>query len=196
LKQGWGLFKQFPGGFIGFTILFIILEAILQHLGSLGGIVSLIINTPLVAGYFVVSARLLQGQKPGFGDFFTGFHFFVPLLLTGLVSTALIILGLILLVAPGVYLGVGYMFASALVVDRRLDFWPAMEASRRTLHPRWFSFFAFLLVIILINLGGLLLLGLGLLVTLPATTCAWAAAYGDIFGWQSDYSGSVPRLKE
>jgi hypothetical protein len=62
-------------------------------------------------------------------------------------------------------------------------------------HPRWFSFFAFFLVFVLINLGGALLLGLGLLVTVPFTSCAWVAAYADIFGLQSDYSGSVPRLK-
>ena len=90
---------------------------------------------------------------------------------------------------------VSYLFASVLVIDRRLDFWPAMELSRRTVQTQWFGFFIFFLLILLINLGGALLLGLGLLVSLPVSACAVAAAYADVFGLQSDYSGSVPTLK-
>ena len=32
-------------------------------------------------------------------------------------------------------------------------------------------------------------------VSLPVSACAVAAAYADIFGLQSDYSGSLPQLK-
>jgi uncharacterized membrane protein len=195
LKQGWELFKRYPGGFVGFTILFFVVQVVLQRLGALGGVMGLIINTPLAMGFFVVSARLFQGHTPAFQDFFAGFQFILPLVLVTLVSAVFIFIGLILLLAPGIYLLVGYLFASILVMDRRLDFWQALETSRRTVHPRWFSFFAFFLVFVLINLGGALLLGLGLLVTVPFTSCAWVAAYADIFGLQSDYSGSVPRLK-
>jgi hypothetical protein len=193
LKQGWELFKQYPGGFLGFTALFFILQVLFQRLGPVGGLISLIVNTPLAVGFFIVSARLIQGRTPAFRDFFAGFQFLLPLLLMTLVSMVFIVIGLVLLLAPGVYLLVGYLFASILVVDRRLDFWQALETSRRAIHPRWFSFFAFLLVMALINLAGALLLGLGLLVTVPATTCAWTAAYADVFGLQSDYSGSAPR---
>ncbi|MBM4293384.1 MAG: zinc ribbon domain-containing protein [Deltaproteobacteria bacterium] len=196
LKQGWELFKQYPWGFVGFTIFFLMVQVVLHRIGSVGGLIGLIINTPLAMAYFVVSVRLLQGHTPASRDFFTGFQFLGPLLLMTLVSSALVIIGLILLLAPGIYLMVSYLFASILIVDRRLNFWQALETSRRTLHPRWFSFFAFFLVIILINLGGALLLGLGLLVTIPFTTCAWTVAYADIFGLQSDYSGSVPRLRD
>lgn len=196
LKQGWELFKRYPGGFVGFTILFLFVQVVGHRFGSIGGLIGLIINTPLAMGYFVVSARLLQGQTPVSRDFFVGFQFILPLLLMTLVSLVFVIIGLLLLLAPGIYLLVGYLFASILIMDRRLDFWPALETSRRTIHPRWFSFFGFFLVIILINLVGALPLGLGLLVTLPVTTCSWTVAYADIFGLASDYSGSVPRLKD
>ena len=89
------------------------------------------------------------------------------------------------MIIPGVYLGVAYLFATYLVVDRRLDFWPAMELSRHTVNPRWFHYFAFMQLLALLNLAGALLLGLGLLVTIPVSFCAVTVAYADLFGLQS-----------
>jgi len=195
LQTGWELFKQYPGGFIGFALLFCIIQTILARFPRLGGLISLAISGPLGAGFYVVSAKLLQRRTPVFQDFFTGFQFFLPLLLLTIISALLVGVGLVLLILPGIFLMVCYLFSSMLVIDRRLDFWPAMELSRRTVQTQWFGFFIFLLLIILINLGGALLLGLGLLVSLPVSACAVAAAYADVFGLQSDYSGSMPTLK-
>ncbi len=58
------------------------------------------------------------------------------------------------------------MFAKELVIDRQLDFWEAMELSRRTVHRHWVGFLGFLLFIGLLNLAGILLFGIGLLVTI------------------------------
>jgi len=195
LRDGWELFKQNPGGFIGFALIFCIIQGILSYLPKIGGLISLAISAPLLAGFYVVSAKLLQRRAPVFQDFFTGFQFFLPLLLLSVVSTLLIILGFILLILPGIFLTVCYLFSTLLVIDRRLDFWPAMELSRRTVQTQWFGFFIFFLLIILINLGGALLLGIGLLVSGPVSAGAVTAAYADLFGLQSDYSGSVPQLK-
>jgi uncharacterized membrane protein len=76
------------------------------------------------------------------------------------------------------------MFASYLVIDRGLDFWPAMELSRRTVTPRWFGYFAFVLLVALLNIGGALALVLGLLVTVPLSFCTMTVLYADIFGLQ------------
>jgi uncharacterized membrane protein len=195
LKIGWDLFKQYPYGFISFCLLNIFLHAVLQAIPFLGPVVSYVVSAPLILGNFIVAARLLHGHTPQFGDFFAGFYFFWPLFLVSLVSSILIAIGMILLIIPGIYLIVSYLFASCLVIDRRLDFWPAMELSRRTVTPLWFGFFAFLLLLIGINLAGALLLGLGLLATVPISFCALTVAYSDLFGCQSDYSQEVPRLK-
>ena len=60
-----------------------------------------------------------------------------------------------------------------------------MELSRRTVHPRWFSYFAFVLLVVLLNLAGAVALGVGLLVTIPVSFCTVTAAYADLFGFQS-----------
>jgi uncharacterized membrane protein len=184
-KTGWGLFKQYPGGFVGFCLLYLLIQAVLHSIPYMGAVASFAVSNPLLMGNFIVSAKLLHSQPPEFRDFFAGFQYFLPLLLLSLVAGLFIGLGLMLLVIPGIYLLIAYMFASYLVVDRRLDFWPAMQLSRRTVHPRWFGYFAFALLVILLNLAGAIALGVGLLVTIPLSFCAVTAAYADLFGFQS-----------
>jgi uncharacterized membrane protein len=196
LKAGWNLFQQYPWGFVGFFLVYVVIELLLNAIPLLGWLASAALAPALLIGNFLVSAKLLQHQTPEFQDFFLGFHFFLPLLVVALLTTVFITLGLVLLILPGVYLAVGYLFAADLVVDRRLDFWQAMELSRRKVHLSWFAFLALLLVLLLINLGGALLLGLGLLVTVPFTFCTLAVTYADVFGLYSDYSGKLPRLPE
>ena len=195
LRQGWELFKLNPGGYVGFALVFFVIQVVLSLFPRLGGLTSLVISGPLYAGFYLVSAKLLQRQTPIFQDFFGGFQFFLPLLLLTLISTLFIIIGLILFILPGIFLMVCYIFAAMIVIDRRLDFWPAMELSRRTVQSQWFGFFIFFLLLMLINLGGVILLGVGLLVSMPVSAAAVAAAYNDIFGLQSDYSGNVPQSK-
>ncbi len=195
LKTGWELFKQYPGGFAGFCLLNLVIQMVLNAIPYLGVAASVAVSTPLLMGNFIVSAKLLQGQVPDFRDFFTGFQFFVPLLLLSVVAGIFIGIGTVLLIIPGVYLAVAYLFAANLVVDRRLDFWAAMEMSRRTVTPRWFSYFVFMLLLMVLNLVGALPLGLGLLVTIPVSFGAVAAAYDDLFRLQSDYSQEVPKPK-
>jgi hypothetical protein len=182
---GWDLFKQYHTGFVGFCLLNLAIQVALNAIPYLGTVVSLLISTPLLMGNFIVSAKLLQGQTPEFRDFFSGFQFFLPLLLLSLVAGLFIGIGTVLLIIPGVYLAVAYLFAANLVVDRRLDFWPAMELSRHTVKPQWFGYFAVMLLLAMLNLGGALLLGLGLLVTIPVSFCAVTVAYADLFGLQS-----------
>jgi uncharacterized membrane protein len=192
LKKGWGLFMQYPGGFIGFTLIYLLIDIALHLIPLAGALAAIAIWPALMIGNFIVSAKLLQNRTPQFSDFFLGFRFFVPLLLTTLVAVLLTCIGTLLLIIPGIYLMVSYLFASALVVDRRLDFWPALERSRKTVQPMWFSMFGFLLLIILVNLAGIVALLVGLLVTVPVTWCAITAAYADIFGLQADYSEAFP----
>ena len=59
-------------------------------------------------------------------------------------------------------------------------------------NPIWFGMFAFLLLLMLLNLAGAVALGIGLLVTVPLTCCTVTAAYADIFGLQSDYAENFP----
>jgi len=47
LREGWELFKQNSGGFIGFALLLIIIHVVLNYLPVIGGLVSLAISAPI-----------------------------------------------------------------------------------------------------------------------------------------------------
>jgi len=190
LKTGWDLFKRFPGGFIGFSLFYFLMQAACNSVPLLGWVAGLALPA-LLMGNFIVSAKLLQGVKPHFGDFFLGFRFFLPLLLAFWSAAALIVIGMLLIV-PGVYFLVSYVFAAPLVVDRRLTYRAALRLSRRTVKQFWSNVFIFCLLLLLVNLFGPYAYGLGLLASLPVSCCAVTAAYADLFGWQSDYSEGFP----
>lgn len=184
-KIGWEIFKRYPGGFIGYFLVVTVISYLLDSVPRIGGAIAFVLAVPLNAGFFVVSAKFLKNQVVEFADFFSGFKFLLQLALLGVVSSILILIGFVLLIVPGIYLVVGYAFAIMLVMDRGLDFWPAMETSRRSVQTRWFRIFSLFLLLLMLNLGGLLALGVGLVVTVPLTHCILAAAYADIFGIRS-----------
>jgi len=185
LSKGWEIFKKNIGEFIGYFVTIMIINVVLSLIPILGTLASVIISTPLYAGFLIVAFKLMKNQKVEFGDFFGGFRYFLPLFLAGLLTSIFIGIGIIFLIIPGIYLAVSYLFSTPLILDKKMDFWEAMETSRKTITKNWFGFFGFSVIMLLINFGGGLLLGVGLLVTVPVTACAIAVAYDDIFGIKS-----------
>lgn len=192
VSSGWETFKKNAGGFIGFTVVLFIINIALAKINEsaspVGSLISLLISGPLNAGFLIVAFKVLRHRETAFGDFFRGFNNYLPLFLVSLVSGVLIGLGFLLLIIPGIYLAVAYTFALPLVLDKKMNFWDAMEFSRKLISKNWFSFFGFAFVLVLINFAGALLLGLGLLVTIPLSVGAIAAAYADIVGLPSTSS--------
>jgi len=47
---------------------------------------------------------------------------------------------------PGIYLIVAWIFAIPLAADKSLDFWTAMELSRKTVNRQWISIFLLLII--------------------------------------------------
>jgi uncharacterized membrane protein len=188
IDSGWKTFKKNPVGFAGFTLVFFLINVAIAKVSqsvTLEAFISLLISAPLNAGFLIVAFKLLKNRATTFGDFFRGFNNYLPLFLVSLVSSMVIGIGLLLLLIPGLYLAVAYIFALPLVLEKKMSFWDGMELSRKLISKQWFSFLGFALVLILLNLAGVLLLGVGLLVTIPISTCALAAAYADIVGLTS-----------
>jgi uncharacterized membrane protein len=74
------------------------------------------------------------------------------------------------------------MFTLPLVIDRGLDFWPAMELSMRVVKRHWWLFFGFVLVNFLVVLLGAAVCLVGVFIAQPLVLGAMAYAYEDIFG--------------
>lgn len=181
LGRGWDLLQPKLGIFAGYVLVLFGIGLALSFVPFVVGlIVNTIISPPLYAGLFIVAHKLILEEPVEFGDFFKGFEKFGVFLAAGLVSSLLTFLGTLLCIIPGIYLGIAYSFTLLFIIDQGLEFWPAMENSRKLVTRNFFPMFGFLLLLGLINLGGAILCGLGLLLTVPLTYCAMTVAYMDI----------------
>ena len=93
----------------------------------------------------------------------------------------LALLGFIIAMIPAVYLGVSWMFSLPLIIDKQMEFWPAMSASRRMVSKHWWLVFGLLVVCGLINLAGFAVCCVGIFFSLPIVFGAMMYAYESIF---------------
>lgn len=182
VSRGWALVRDNPGLLIGATVLsWLVMFGIAMI--PIIGLVGIFVNPVLAGGLFLVVLRRIRGESPGVGDVFNAFNIaFLQLGLAGLVSTLLIAVGLVLCLLPGIYLAVGYAFTLPLVIDKRVDFWAAMEVSRRVVHRQWWTMFGLAIVVVLMACLGVLACLVGLLVAGPVGIAAVMYAYEDLFG--------------
>lgn len=96
---------------------------------------------------------------------------------------ALVLIGVVVLLCliPVIFLHVNWSFTLPLIIDRRMDFWPAMQLSWRRVRKHWWHVFALLLVLGVVNIAGFLVCCVGLLFTLPLTIGALMQAYEILF---------------
>jgi len=102
---------------------------------------------------------------------------FVPYFIVTTLYGMMLGLGLMLLVVPGLYLGVIFQFAPFIVLDKSTGPIQALKESiSLTEGIRW-ELFLFDVLVVLANLGGSLLFGLGVLITVPVTFLAITYVY-------------------
>jgi hypothetical protein len=174
LARGWDLLTRHFWLMVGASF---VVGLIQGAVGLLAGVCT--------GGLYFLLLKLIRRQPAEFGDAFGGFSLaFLQLFLAGLVSGILFSIGLLFCLVPGIYLGVAWIFALPLVIDKNLDFWPAMELSRKVVTRHWWLFFAFALVNFVVMLLGLAVCIIGVFIAQSVVLAALAYAYEDIFGRQ------------
>lgn len=170
LSRGWEIYKQNWANFFFFFFIEISINLMLKaFFPQISEVASLVIGALMNAGFTFVALKIAKNKKVDFDDFIRGFKYFIPIILSTVLMSLFIFFGMIALLIPGIYLGIAYMFTIPLIVEKKMPVWAAMEASRKIITKNWFSMFGFILVLGLINLGGILSLVVGLLYTAPST---------------------------
>jgi hypothetical protein len=182
LSDGWKLFMRRPELSVGYTVLILLVHWLLNQIPALGQLASALLVGPLMGGFYLAFRKLLQEKPVQFGDYLAGFNDPVQLILVGLVGNLLIAIGLFLLLLPGIYLAVSYLFSVLLVADRKMEFWQALEGSRRFISRQWFAYFVLALLIVIANMVGAMLFGVGLLLSIPFSVAVVTVAYDRMIG--------------
>lgn len=98
-------------------------------------------------------------------------------LLTSLLVGLVVGLGLVLLIVPGVIAAITFAFTGFLVMDQKLDPIAAMKESARLTRGVKAELFGMGVVLVLLNLAGVIALGVGLLLTVPMSFIVTARVY-------------------
>jgi uncharacterized membrane protein len=150
---------------------------------ALNAMVPVILQGPLLAGFHVYCLKRLLGRQTDFGDLFKGFNFFVPALVASLVIALFTFGASLLCLIPGLVVAAMYKFTYLFIVDKRMDFWPAMQASHNVVRNDYFGFTMFLILMFLVNVLGAVCCIVGLLVSIPVTFAAITVAYQELVGF-------------
>jgi len=147
MSRGWRSLMENAGLFFGAAGLLVVMRLALGLIPFVGGIANWILYGALYGGFYLIYLKRLRGQPTGLGELFAGFsRNFSQLMLVGIVSQLVIGVGLACCAIPGIYLAVAWRFSVPLAMDKGLEFWPAMEASRLVINRYWFQIFGLLVI--------------------------------------------------
>ena len=185
IKEGFDLYKNNLG--------VLILSSLIAFL--LTGITLGILSGPMAAGMILIVLKLRDGEQPlpTAGDVFQGFQYFLPSFLFCIVWGVILFVGCVILsFVPclGQLLSIALclaataflMFGLFLIVDQKMDFWPASMASIEKVKPAFFPFLGLAVVASILGEIGAVACGIGVFVTMPIYFTIIAATYRDVFG--------------
>lgn len=143
----------------------------------LGIIVGGVIFFPMAAAVYAIILNFLRTGKVEFSHWSDISPLLGQIVLAGLVVNLFQTIGNYLCVIPGLIVMALYMFTLPVLLERRCSFWKAMEESRKKVQQSLLGFIWFNIVIGFVGVLGILVLGVGLLVSLPVGLVAEMVAY-------------------
>ncbi len=185
-SDSWILYKKHALLYSSLSILFVIASIVSSRAGNFANFFVNLLYGPLMASITIAAAKSHKDEPITFATFFS---YPKPILLTligaSLLTGLLSLIGLVFLIIPGLYLIIGYSFTIPAIIDRDLNIWQAMEFSRKSIDQKWFKLFLFVICTWLLNLVGILALGIGLIVSFPVSIIAIYFAYKQCIGFDN-----------
>jgi uncharacterized membrane protein len=184
-RFGWDTFKKRPGFFIGMTLVIFVVSWLVgfvlglvgQEETVIGGLVNLAITTLVDLGVVATMLKVFDApERATFNDLWHP-HGYLPYLAATILTAIVVVVGLILLIVPGLIAAMMLLFVKFIIVDRDLGPIEAMKESARITKGHRVTLFLFVLAIAAINIIGAILLIIPLLVTIPVSTLAMVYAY-------------------
>lgn len=180
LQTAWETFLKAPEIFIFATLGAMALLYLGARIPVIGGLINLLTSVFLAPAFYLWAEQARTEGRATFSEAKKLVPVAPQLVVLFIVKSALIIIGTICLVLPGIYLAIAYVFSTQAVCLEGKTFWDALESSRKTVNRNFFGILGLGLVCALIILTGMLFVGVGLLAALPITYLMLHAAYHDI----------------
>ncbi|MEN9407568.1 MAG: hypothetical protein RLZZ455_784 [Candidatus Parcubacteria bacterium] len=156
-----------------------------QDVPMLSGLLSLVlwVLSMLVSlGAIKISLKIIDKKKAEVADLFNDYPKLLNFVVASILYALIVGIGFILLIVPGVIFGIKYHFYSYLIVDKNMGPLEALKKSGDITKGSKWQLFLLGLACGLVNLVGLLALGIGLFITIPVTMLAYAHVYRKLLG--------------
>ncbi len=142
ISRGFELFQKNIGGFIGFTVLFLIIVMVASFIPVLGSFaVQLVLGPALTVGFYLVANKIDKNEECVFGDFFKGFDY------VGQLALAALVMGLIMIACLlPMFAAIGFLGGFDWLINFEENILNGMEFPN-------FPFWAFVFVVPMIYLG-------------------------------------------
>jgi hypothetical protein len=134
------------------------------------------------AGFYRMSIKTARGGMPSFGEVFQAGDRFLPMFLTTLLMDVIILVGLVLLIVPGVVAALGLCLAPFYVVDQNMGPIDAITASWNATTGHKGKIFLFYVFSVLASIVGLFACCVGVYAAVGTTTLGLATMYTRLTG--------------
>ncbi len=156
-------------------------------------LVSFIINGTLRMGLIRIGLKMHDDKQFEGIDLIYCIDRIVIYLISSIIQSLIIIVGLVLLLVPGIIWAIKYHFYVYLIVDRNLGPIEALKKSAQMTQGVKLDLFFFFIILLLMNMLGALCLVVGLFVTIPTTILALVHVYRQLLNnLESEESSERP----
>ncbi len=190
-SYGWGRIKKF---FLDLFLIIIIVAAVYVPLGIIesldghdtpgGALLNIfsfayfiLLLFPLDLGASWVFLKGVRGEKIDVQDMFSVFENYINVVLAGLLTGAIIGIGLVFLLVPGIIFACRLAFVRYLVMDRKMEPVEAVKESWRMTKGHAGQIFLTGFLAFFVFIAGALCFGVGVIVSWMWVRCAFASMY-------------------
>ena len=176
-RDAWNGLSGYWGIYLGFFFVYLIIALII----GLIPILPILTTGALAVGAAIFNLNISRKTNPKIGNLFDGFNSFVSSLVAFFITGIVVLLGICLLVIPGIYWGLGYAMTFYCIADNsKIGGLDAMSKSNQLMDGNRWKYFRFQLRAMLFIILGIIPFGLGLFVVIPWIYVASAKFYEDL----------------
>lgn len=192
-SQGWEAFKKNPGLIIGALVLSGIayyIPAIISTataddssgVSFLFTLLSWIVGVMLQVGIATMTLKLIDSKPAAISDLWSHGNFFLRMLGATILYSLMVFVGTILLIIPGIYLGIRYQFYAYAMVDKNLGVMESLKQAGEITKGSWWMLLLLGVLEGILFFVGALPLGLGLILVIPLVALVTASVYRQLSG--------------
>lgn len=187
IKYAWKKLGEHAGLVLSATVLTLVTSCLTSGFNNdryfimpLLDLVAIVILVIIKIGYAKIFLKIYDGENPKFLEIFEEYRIFWRYLGASILFALVFVGGLILLIIPGIFWAVRFYFSTLIVIDTKIGPIAAMKESYAITKGSFWKILLFLALIALFNLVGLILFGVGLLITIPLSTFASVYVYREL----------------